>query len=102
MFSQRRHYENFPVASVLLPARMRPHVAALYAFARSADDFADEGSMPDGERLNLLEGWRGRLHRAASGLPSHDAPRSGEPPDAVALFEQLATTIRDRRLPLEL
>src|SRR4029450_6924047 len=39
----RSHYENFPVASLLLPRRMRPHVAALYAFARAADDFADEG-----------------------------------------------------------
>ena len=39
----RAHYENFPVASLLLPRRMRPHVAALYAFARAADDFADEG-----------------------------------------------------------
>ena len=35
------HYENFPVASRLVPARMRPHVAAVYAFARTADDFAD-------------------------------------------------------------
>jgi hydroxysqualene synthase len=40
----RSHYENFPVASHLLPAAMRPHVAALYAFARVADDLADEGS----------------------------------------------------------
>ena len=42
----RPHYENFPVASHLLPARMRPHVAAIYAFARIADDFADEGDRP--------------------------------------------------------
>ncbi len=40
----RAHYENFPVASILLPRRMRPHVAAVYAFARAADDFADEGA----------------------------------------------------------
>ena len=39
----RTHYENFPVASILLPRRMRPHVAAVYAFARAADDIADEG-----------------------------------------------------------
>lgn len=37
------HYENFPVASLLLPARLRPAVTAIYAFARSADDIADEG-----------------------------------------------------------
>ena len=42
----RTHYENFPVASRLLPRRMRPHVAAVYAFARMADDFADEGDAP--------------------------------------------------------
>jgi alkylation response protein AidB-like acyl-CoA dehydrogenase len=40
----RSHYENFPVASRLLPAPMRPHVAAVYAFARVADDIADEGT----------------------------------------------------------
>ena len=38
----REHYENFPVASRLLPAAMRPHIAAIYAFARTADDYADE------------------------------------------------------------
>ena len=42
----RSHYENFPVASRLLPAAMRPHVAAVYAFARVADDIADEGTAP--------------------------------------------------------
>jgi phytoene/squalene synthetase len=46
----RTHYENFPVASWLVPARMRPHVAALYAFARTADEFADEGRRPETER----------------------------------------------------
>ena len=39
----RGHYENFPVASRLLPSSIRPHIAAVYAFARVADDFADEG-----------------------------------------------------------
>ena len=41
----RDHYENFPVASYLLPAAMRPHIAAIYAFARRADDFADEAGL---------------------------------------------------------
>jgi phytoene/squalene synthetase len=58
----RDHYENFPVASVLLPRAMRPHVAAVYAFARVADDFADEGGRSDSERLALLDAWRD--HRA--------------------------------------
>ena len=44
------HYENFPVASLLLPKESRPHVAALYAFARTADDFADEEAF-EGKRL---------------------------------------------------
>jgi len=69
----RSHYENFPVASWLLPARMRPHVAAVYAFARIADDIADEGSASAAERLEALSVWRVRLHdavdsRAARGI----------------------------------
>ena len=59
------HYENFPVASFLLPRQMRPHVAAVYAFARAADDFADEGDLPASERLRLIDGWEERLHAAA-------------------------------------
>ena len=62
----RDHYENFPVASWLLPRRMRPHVAAVYAFARVADDFADEGDRPDEERLALLDAWRERLQACAA------------------------------------
>ncbi len=57
----RSHYENFPVASWLLPAPMRPHVAAIYAFARTADDFADEGNLDDAERLRRLDDWEARL-----------------------------------------
>jgi hydroxysqualene synthase len=63
----RSHYENFPVASRLLPAAMRPHVAALYAFARIADDIADEGPEPAVERQARLRAWQARLHRAAEG-----------------------------------
>ena len=63
----RSHYENFPVASRLLPAAMRPHVAALYAFARVADDIADEGSATAGERQARLRAWQAGLHRAAEG-----------------------------------
>lgn len=62
----RAHYENFPVASWLVPARMRPHVAAVYAFARVADDYADEGDVVAGERLARLAAWRLRLRAAAS------------------------------------
>ena len=51
----RGHYENFPVASILLPARMRGAVAAIYAFARRADDHADEGDLEPAERLRRLD-----------------------------------------------
>ncbi len=54
----REHYENFPVASLLLPSAMRPHIAAIYAFARTADDFADEPGVPDADRLRQLDDWR--------------------------------------------
>jgi squalene synthase HpnC len=49
-----QHYENFPVASWLIPAHIRPHVAAIYRFARAADDIADEGDATAEDRLNLL------------------------------------------------
>ena len=65
----RSHYENFPVASWLLPRPMRPHVAALYAFARTADDIADEGQAPAAERQRDLSAWQRRLHLAVSAAP---------------------------------
>ena len=84
----RTHYENFPVASRLLPARMRPHVAALYAFARAADDFADEGDRPPEERERLLDEWQARLH-AATIAPATDP-----------VFVAVAHTIESCRLPI--
>lgn len=82
----RRHYENFPVASWLVPSRMRPHISAIYAFARTADDLADEGDRSAGERHALLDAWRARLHAAVAGDPGNDT----EAP----LFLALAHTIR--------
>jgi phytoene/squalene synthetase len=58
------HYENFPVASRLLPAPMRPHVAAVYAFARVADDIADEGHDGPPVRQARLQAWQQLLHAA--------------------------------------
>ncbi len=55
------HYENFPVASWLCPARLRPAVAALYHFARTADDLADEGHDPAHHRLDALGEYRADL-----------------------------------------
>jgi hydroxysqualene synthase len=61
-----RHYENFPVASFLLPPESRPHVAALYAFARTADDFADEEAY-EGRRLAEINGWEKAFREALRG-----------------------------------
>lgn len=55
------HYENFPVASWLLPSRMRPAMLALYRFARTGDDLADEGELPTAVRLKGLEALRAGL-----------------------------------------
>lgn len=66
------HYENFPVASVLLPKRLRPAVEALYAFARGADDIADEGDAGPAQRLQELAQWREQLDCIAAGqIPTH-------------------------------
>src|SRR2546425_8344382 len=70
----RSHYENFPVASRLLPRAMRPHVAAVYAFARVADDIADEGALPAAERQTRLDAWRRRLHGAVTAEGSPNPP----------------------------
>src|SRR5499433_3272542 len=74
----RSHYENFPVASRLLPAPMRPHVAAVYAFARVADDIADEGSAPAADRLAQLSAWQRRLHGAVAVESAGSAPHAHE------------------------
>ena len=91
----RSHYENFPVASRLLPARMRPHVAAVYAFARLADDMADEGVRPAADRLADLDAWDACLNAAALG-----AVQRGEPHAEV--FLALRHSIEECRLPVQL
>lgn len=85
------HYENFPVASILLPPRLREPVAAIYWFARSADDFADEGSLPAEERLAKLDAYRRELDAIAAGKPS-DHP----------IFLRLRPHIAAFGLPLQL
>ena len=102
MVGTAAHYENFPVASPLLPAGMRRHVAALYAFARAADDFADEGARSQAERLTLLHGWQQRLRASVASDVPGPPPRDGEPADTVALFVALGASIRDRGLPVSL
>jgi phytoene synthase len=82
----RAHYENFPVASRALPRALRRHVCAIYAFARIADDFADEQAYR-GQRLKRLDDWEARLDRALAGRPDHP------------VFVALAETIRRFELP---
>src|SRR5205085_3902614 len=97
----RAHYENFPVASMFMPGSMRRHIAAIYAFARTADDFADEGDRPPDERLRLLHGWEERLTLAVSAAPQPVAT-PGEPVDAPAIFAALGHTLRECDLPASL
>lgn len=85
------HYENFPVASWLLPARLRSPVEAIYAFARGADDIADEGDASNAERLSGLARYRRAL----------DAIGRGERPDEPP-FVRLADAVREHQLPLPL
>jgi phytoene synthase len=99
----RAHYENFPVASWLLPAHMRPHVAAVYAFARTADDFADEGERPAEERLTLLDDWQNRLHACVmEGGGADGAEASADDRSHGRVFLALGATIRACDLPVSL
>jgi squalene synthase HpnC len=86
------HYENFPVASWLCPPRLRPPIAAIYWFARTADDIADEGDSPAAQRLADLEAYRDCLLGCVAGQPSRD----GWP----EVFGPLARAMTTFRLPL--
>ncbi len=89
------HYENFPVASLLLPAHLREPVEAIYAFARSADDLADEGDDPPPLRLARLGAYRAALDAIEAGRhTADDVPR--------AMFERLAANIARWSLPIDL
>ena len=67
----REHYENFPVASLFLPRERRPYVAAIYAFARLADDMADEGTLSPEQRLKELNSWEEKLRGCYRGTADH-------------------------------
>ena len=92
----RAHYENFPVASLLMPRHMRRDIAAVYAFARTADDFADEGRLEAAARHALLDGWEVRARAASSGTAVDDGSTEG------AIFAALQQTMAARKLPLAL
>lgn len=90
----RRHYENFPVGSLLVPKRLRRHVYSVYAFARTADDFADEGyetgELTEAQRLTALDDWERKLEDCYRGVADHP------------VFVALAETARELRLPIQL
>jgi hydroxysqualene synthase len=100
------HHENFPVASRLLPRSMRPHIAAVYAYARSADDIADEGEAAVALRHQRLDEWLDRLHHAvnAHGTPTFASTTldAGMVAHAPAIFLALGHTIRTCNLPVSL
>jgi squalene synthase HpnC len=83
------HYENFPVASLLVPPLLRPAILAVYRFARTADDFADEGDVAPEERLAALDGFDAALDAIAAGNPPRASP-----------FPELAAAITRHRMPL--
>jgi squalene synthase HpnC len=84
------HYENFPVASILLPKRLVPAVEAIYAFARSADDLADEGNAEPAQRLAALCAYEQALAAIGRAEPATDP-----------MFERLARVIEQYGLPLQ-
>lgn len=85
----RNHYENFPVGSVLIPKALRPYVWAIYAFARRADDIADE-DFPEAERLPALNAWQGLLEKSAFVPVNHP------------VFLALRETMRKFQIPTQL
>ena len=85
------HYENFPVASRLLPRRLRDPVSVIYAFARTADDFADEGNYTPAERLQFLADYNAQLQYLMDGKPVTDP-----------VFIALADVIQRYGLPITL
>jgi squalene synthase HpnC len=84
------HPENFPVASWLCPPRLRPAIAAIYAFARAADDIADEGPHDAAQRLAALQGFRQALMHGPSDLGLHPE-----------IFIPLHRVIQDFKLPVQ-
>lgn len=85
------HYENFPVASILLPKNVRPAVAVIYTFARRADDYADEGDLPTTKRLAQLAKFRAEIDGLSQGKASTEP-----------LFIALADVVAHYHLPLQL
>lgn len=87
----QRHYENFPVATGLLPKHLRKPIAAIYAFARTADDFADEGDLSVAQRLQYLETYLEALRQIETNTFA-----------TTPIFIALKDTIEQYQLPVQL
>jgi phytoene synthase len=85
------HYENFPVASILLPKRLRRAVEIIYHFAREADDIADEGNLTNEVRLAKLDEFRAELQRIERGDKT-----------LTPLFSAVAEIVQTHQLPIQL
>lgn len=85
------HYENFPVASRLLPQNLRQPISVIYAFARRADDFADEGNLSNEERMTALTDFSNKLDLIEQGKGVEDTT-----------FIALADVIKQHQLPIAL
>jgi squalene synthase HpnC len=88
----QQHYENFPVASLLLPKRLRQPISVIYAFSRTADDFADEGDAPPEERLKQLHDYSHRLVKL----------HVDEHVDDMPIFIALKDVVQRFNLPIQL
>ena len=86
----KTHYENFPVASRLLPEHIRKPVSVIYAYARTADDYADEGDITETDRLKLLD----QMQTSIQSIYSGDTPKE-------ILYIAIADVIRKHKLPPE-
>ena len=86
----RKHYENFPVASRFIPKELRKYIWAIYAFARIADDYADEPGFTLAERMDNLNQWEQYLDECYNGSPAH------------RVFAALAETVERFQIPIEL
>lgn len=85
----KSHYENFPTASLFIPKELRNHIAVIYQFARTADDFADENNHDSKKRLELLNDFENQLYDALNGKCTNN------------MFYALANTINEKQLTIE-
>lgn len=95
------HYENFPVASILCPPALRPAVVALYRYARTADDIADEGPGTPEQRRVLLQHYRQCLLATFEASSAADAPLGKNAPGWPEVFVPLGRAIAQHRLPCQ-